>query len=45
MSQILTFRPPEVVAFEHRFFASFPDAYFRLSENVSSSFLSFARMP
>jgi hypothetical protein len=41
MSQILTFHPPEVVAFEHGFFASFPDAYFRLSENGNTPVVAF----
>jgi hypothetical protein len=33
MGQLLTFKAPDVVAFEHRFFASFPDAHFRLDES------------
>ncbi|MEP4379051.1 MAG: hypothetical protein ABJ215_06870 [Alphaproteobacteria bacterium] len=33
MGQILTFKAPDVVAFDHRFFSSFPDAHFRLDES------------
>lgn len=33
LGQILTFRSPDTVAFEHRFFASFEDAHFRLDES------------
>ena len=32
MGKVLTFKAPEVVGFEYRFFGSFPDANFRLDE-------------
>lgn len=41
MGQILTFKPPDVVAFEHRFFSSFPDAHFRLDESEAVPVYSF----
>lgn len=41
MGQVLTFKAPEVVGFEHRFFASFPDASFRIDEGEGLPVYSF----
>lgn len=41
MGQVLTFRTPDTVEFEHRFFASFPDAQFRLDESEGVPVYSF----
>ncbi|MEK9899759.1 MAG: hypothetical protein VW516_03305 [Rhodospirillaceae bacterium] len=32
MAQVLTFKAPDIVRFDHRFFTSFPDACFRFDE-------------
>ncbi|MEK9832705.1 MAG: hypothetical protein VW453_08935 [Rhodospirillaceae bacterium] len=32
MAQVLTFKAPDIVRFDHRFFTSFPDACFRFNE-------------
>lgn len=41
MGRVLTFRTPDTVEFEHRFFASFPDACFRLDESEGIPVYSF----
>lgn len=41
MGRILTFKAPDIVSFEHRFFTSFPDAHFRLDENEGVPVYSF----
>ncbi|MBT3398824.1 MAG: hypothetical protein HOL07_01810 [Rhodospirillaceae bacterium] len=41
MGKVLTFKAPEVVDFEHRFFGSFPDANFRIDEGEGLPVYSF----
>lgn len=41
MGKVLTFKPPEVVRFEHHFFESFPDARFRMDEGEGQPVYSF----
>lgn len=41
MGQLLTFRLPETVAFEHNFFSSFPNTQFRLDQDGQVPVVSF----
>jgi len=45
MAQVLTFKAPKIVEFEHRFFTSFPDADFRIDESEGLPVYSFGLGP